>query len=428
MNQYIVIVTLIGLATFAMAWMPKISEKTGISYSIFYILFGFTAYKLLPGFLPDPLPQQNGSLTLHLTELIVIISLMGTGIKIDRAFSFRKWAIPLKLVSITMLLCIGITTLLGYYFLGLGLASALLLGAALAPTDPVLASDVQVGPPNEAARSETKFALTSEAGLNDGVSFPFVWLAITVGLANAGSEPNFLHWLGYDLIYRLVAGVALGFLAGKAIGFMVFKVADKYKTLQTRDGLLAVASTLLVYGLTEMIHGYGFIAVFLCAITLRHYEKGHEYHEELHSFSDQTERILISILLLLLGGTFAMGILKPLTWQMIAFVVAFLLLIRPLSGLLGLLKTKIQWKEKLAISFFGIRGMGSVFYLAFAMNEFEFPFEDELWAIVALTILISILLHGFTASSVMKKLTYTPGTKKGRSGAVENLSEEVVTG
>jgi NhaP-type Na+/H+ or K+/H+ antiporter len=428
MNQYIVILTIIGLATFAMAWMPKISEKTGISYSIFYILLGFAAYKFLPEFLPDPLPQQNRSLSLHLTELIVIISLMGTGIKIDRAFSFRKWAIPLKLIGITMLLCIGITTLLGYYFLGLGLASALLLGAALAPTDPVLASDVQVGPPNEAARSETKFALTSEAGLNDGVSFPFVWLAVTVGLTQVGRAPDFLHWFGYDLLYRLVAGLALGFLAGKAIGFLVFKVADKNKALHTRDGLLAVAATLLVYGVTEMIHGYGFIAVFLCAITLRHYEKGHDYHEELHSFTDQTERILVSILLLLLGGTFAMGILKPLTWEMTLFVAVFLLLIRPLSGLLSLLTAKIQWKEKLAISFFGIRGMGSVFYLAFAMNEFDFPYEDELWAIVALTILISILLHGFTASSVMKKLTYTPGTKKGTTVAAKNPSEEVVTG
>jgi NhaP-type Na+/H+ or K+/H+ antiporter len=424
MDQYIVIITLIGLATFAMAWMPKISEKTGISYSIFYILLGFAAYKFIPGLLPDPLPQENRSLTLHLTELIVIISLMGTGIKIDRAFSFRKWAIPLKLVSITMVLCIGITTLLGFYFLGIGLASALLLGAALAPTDPVLASDVQVGPPNEAARSETKFSLTSEAGLNDGVSFPFIWLAITVGLAKAGSAPDFLHWFGYDLVYRLVAGVALGFLAGKAIGFMVFKVADKYKTLHTRDGLLAVALTLLVYGITEMIHGYGFIAVFLCAITLRHYEKGHEYHEELHSFTDQTERILVSILLLLLGGTFAMGILKPLTWQMMLFVAGFLLLIRPLTALLGLLTTKIQWKEKLAISFFGIRGMGSVFYLAFAINQYDFPYEDELWAIVALTILLSILLHGFTASSVMKKVTYTPGNGKGKAGKEKILAEK----
>lgn len=133
----------------------------------FYLLAGILLYTFLPTYLPDPLPQNNETLTLHLTELIVIISLMGAGLKIDREFSFKRWASPLKLIGKTMLLCIAITTFLGYYFLGLGLASATLMGAVLAPTDPVLAADVQVGPPNEPGKSETKFVLTSEAGLTE---------------------------------------------------------------------------------------------------------------------------------------------------------------------------------------------------------------------------------------------------------------------
>src|SRR4028119_1468071 len=134
MDKYIVLLTVIGLAAFAMAWMPEITKRTGISYSIFFVLAGVLIYALFPGYLPVPLPRLYQESTLHLTEMIVIISLMGTGIKIDRSFSIKRWASPLKLISIAMLLCIGAAALLGYTFLHFDLASAVLLGAVLAPT------------------------------------------------------------------------------------------------------------------------------------------------------------------------------------------------------------------------------------------------------------------------------------------------------
>lgn len=404
MNQYLIILIIVGAAVFSVAWMPRISKKTGISYAVFYVLIGFLLYLAAPAFLPNPLPQRNEKLTLHLTELIVIISLMGTGIKIDRKFSFKTWSSPLKLIAFTMLLCIGAATLLGYYFLSLGLASATLLGAVLAPTDPVLASDVQVGPPNDQTKSEVKFALTSEAGLNDGIAFPFTWLAITIGMVLSGKESSYYNWFALDVIYRIVVGIIIGFICGKGLGWLIFTVSKKFDTLKTRDGLVAVAATLLVYGITEIISGYGFIAVFICAITLRHFEKEHHYHDELHSFTDQVERLLLCLLLIVFGGTLAMGILNPLTWKMVVFVVIFLFVIRPVFGWLALSNSNLQVKEKLAVGFFGIRGMGSIFYLAFAVGEFDFIYQDELWAIVSFTILLSILVHGLTATSVMRHL------------------------
>lgn len=404
MDQYLIILVILGAAIFSVAWMPGVSKKTGISYSVFYVAIGFILYCLVPDFLPDPLPQKNENLTLHLTELIVIISLMGTGIKIDRKFSFKSWSSPLKLVGFTMLLCIGAATAMGYYFLGLGLASAVLLGAVLAPTDPVLASDVQVGPPNDGMKSETKFALTSEAGLNDGVAFPFTWLAITVGFILTGKEGSFFDWFAFDVIYRIIAGILIGILSGRGIGILLFRFSKKYEILQTRDGLVAVAATLLVYGITEIIHGYGFIAVFICAITLRHFEKDHQYHDKLHSFTDQIERLLVCLLLIIFGGTLAMGILKPITWKMVLFSAFFLLLVRPIFGWLALSNAKMKNRERLAIGFFGIRGMGSIFYLAFGFSKFNFNHQDELWAIVSLTILFSILIHGLTATTVMEYL------------------------
>lgn len=399
------LVAIIGLAVFGMAWMPVLSKKIGISYSIIYVAGGALLYTLVPaGVLPEPLPQEHENVTLRLAELVVIISLMGTGIKIDRPFSFKTWKAPLMLISVAMLACIGIAALAGYAWLRLDLASAVLMAAVLAPTDPVLASDVQEGPPNEKIKSETKFSLTAEAGLNDGMAFPFVWLAITLASIASGSEESLLRWFGIDLVYRIAAGVLTGYLTGKAIGFLIFTLSKKYSFLHTRDGFLAIAVTLLVYGITEMLSGYGFIAVFVTAITLRHYEKGHDYHAELHSFTDQAERLLVAVLLILFGGALVSGILSALNWRMVLFTCCFLFVIRPVFAYISLYAVKLPRVEKLAISFFGIRGMGSVFYLAFAFHELDFGLEDELWSIVSFTIVCSIVLHGLTANPIMKYL------------------------
>ncbi|GAA0880831.1 cation:proton antiporter [Algoriphagus jejuensis] len=405
MDPYILVITLIGLATFTMAWMPTISKRTRISYSVFYLVGGFLIYFFFSESLPSPLPQQNQTLTLHLAELIVIISLMGAGLKIERPFSFAAWTAPIRLLTVAMLLCIAIAALFGYFLLGLGLASSVLLGAVLAPTDPVLAADVQVGPPNDKkTSSETQFSLTAEAGMNDGMAFPFTWLAITLGLMSVGEGGGLSHWFSFHLLYRIGMGVAIGGVLGYGIAYLVFDLAKKHRFLHTRDGFLAIASTLLVYGVTEAAHGYGFIAVFVCAVVLRSYERNHRYHDHMHSFTDQIERLLVALLLILFGGALYSGILQALDWKMVGFVLAFLFVIRPLAAYLSLIGSGIHPQEKLAISFFGIRGMGSLFYLAFALEEFDFASSEELWAMVSLTVALSILLHGFTASRVVRRV------------------------
>jgi NhaP-type Na+/H+ or K+/H+ antiporter len=405
METYIIIFILFGLSSFGMAFMPAVTKLTKVSYSVYYVAIGIILYLLMPDVLPSPLPTDNPELTVHLTEIIVIVSLMGTAIKIDRSFSFKKWASPLKLVGIAMLACIITSAVLGYYILEFALSAALLLGAVLAPTDPVLAAEVQVGPPLEDEdANETKFSLTAEAGLNDGMAFPFTWLAIVVAMTAVGDTPDLMHWFGYHVIYKIIAGMATGWLMGKLAAFIIFDIADKYDLLKSRDGFLAISLTLITYGLTEAIHGYGFLAVFVAGYSLRHAEKGHEYHEELHSFSDQVERILLAILLIFLGGTLVSGILDPLTWEMALIVLVFLLVVRPLFAWLALAGSKMRKAERFVISLFGVRGMGTVFYLAYAFRETEFDHKDELWAIAAFTILLSVIFHGFTATSAMERL------------------------
>ena len=400
---YILSIIIIGASVLGMAWMPIINRLTGISYSIFYVFFGmviFTIFKSLP--IPNPIIYPTE--TLHLTELVVITSIMGTGLKIDQPFSLRKWRVPFRLVLITMLLCIGIVFFAGQWAFEFDIASALLLGAVLAPTDPVLASDVQVGPPHEKDKENIRFSLTAEAGMNDGTAFPFVWLAISLAFYGATGHGNFTQWVWFDLVYRLIIGFAFGYIIGRALAYLIFYIPEKKKFIVIKDGFVAIATTLLVYGLTELFNGYGFIAVFVSAITLRNSHMTHRFHKNLHEFTDQIEKILVAIVLLLFGGSLVNGILEHLTLKMALFGIAFLFIIRPLTSLIALIGTKLHIKEKMAISFFGIRGIGSFFYLAFALSTTYFSFANELWSLVSFIVLISIIIHGITASSVMKKI------------------------
>jgi NhaP-type Na+/H+ or K+/H+ antiporter len=403
MNHYLVILTIIGVGILGMAWMPALTAKTRISYSVIHLLLGMLLYSIFD-FLPAPTPRAHPTLTLHLTELVVIVSLMCTGLKIDQKFSFHAWRIPFRLVTITMMLCIAAVTCIGIYYFHMPLATALLLAAVLAPTDPVLATDVQVGDPNEKDRDNVKFSLTAEAGFNDGMAFPFVWLAILIAMYTANGESFMFTWAWKHVVYQILAGLVCGFLLGRVLAYVLFTLSKKFEAFVTEDGFVSVAATLIVYGATELVHGYGFIAVFIAALTLRDYERGHKYHNRMHAFSDQIERILVAIMLILFGGSLVRGIMDSLTWPMAAFGIAFIFVIRPLAGLTGLMGTKLKIQEKLVISFFGIRGMGSLFYLAFAFSTTFFKEQDQLWAIAAFIILISIGIHGLTAGFTFRKL------------------------
>ncbi|KAA5540383.1 cation:proton antiporter [Adhaeribacter rhizoryzae] len=403
MEIYIIIITVIGLAALTMAWLPDLLQKLPVSYSILFVTVGYLMYKFSSE-LPIPAPLQHETLTVHLTEIGVIITLMGTGIKINRAISWKNWKIPILLVSITMLISIGALGFLGWWVLGLAPASALLLGAAMAPTDPVLASEVQVGPPSTEKEDHVRFSLTSEAGMNDGMAFPFTWMAIALALAPATGEDWFWHWLWQDFFYKIIVGVGTGYLLGRILAHLIFILPERFNFPETKDGFVAVAATLIVYGVTETLHGYGFIAVFVAGLTLSRHERPHHFHQELHDFTDQMERLFLVIILLLLGGSIATGLLDALTLPGILIGLTFIFIIRPLGALLTLVGQNITLREKVAISFFGIRGIGSFYYLAFALTKAAFPEEKMLWSVAGFIVLVSVFVHGILASPVMRYL------------------------
>ena len=416
MSSYIICITIIGIASLAMAWMPSLTNKTKISYAIIYVLAGALFFSFIPA-LPDADPLKYQEATLRITELVVIVSIMGTGLKIDESFSLKTWKVPLRLVTITMLLSITAVAWITWYFLGVDISTAILLGAVLAPTDPVLASDVQVGPPLDNEKDNTRFTLTAEAGMNDGMAFPFTWLAVALAAATGPTQETLLHWALIDVLYRIVAAVVVGYGMGKLLAFLVLELPEKKNFVAIRDGFVGVSATLLVYGLTELIHAYGFIAVFITAITLRNSEMHHKYHKKLHSFTDQMEKIFVAIVLILLGGAAVSGILKYLTVPWVIFVLLFLFVIRPVSAFVSTINVRYHFKEKMAISFLGIRGIGSFFYLAFALRQAQFDNAKQLWAVVAFTVLASIIVHGVSATTVIKSLS-------GKYPHIEEITEQ----
>jgi NhaP-type Na+/H+ or K+/H+ antiporter len=325
---------------------------------------------------------------------------MGVGLKIDRPLGWRSWQSTWRLLAITMPLSIAALALGGLWLAGLPLAAAVLLGAVIAPTDPVLATEVQVGAPNTGDEKEENFALTSEAGLNDGLAFPFVNLAVV--LAVVGLTANGLaEWFKFDVVWKIFAGLVVGAVLGHIIAVLVSRLS---KNNPLSDGFVAIALTLFTYGATELANGYGFIGVFVAALMFRQYEREHEYHKALHSFSEQIEQLLMSVMLLLLGIAIGQGLFSVLTWPAMLLGIIFLFIIRPAAGMLGLTGIKASFVTKLKISWFGIRGIGTFYYLAYGLNHANFEEVQAriIWAVAGFIVLVSVFVHGITAYFFMQ--------------------------
>lgn len=418
-ENYNIWLVIIGLALLATTVLPRLLSKLPFTLPMVLLTLGYLAVAL-PFGLDAPDPKEHGDYSEHLTELGVIIAIMGAGLKIDRPPSLKGWEGTWRLLGITMILTIGLAALVGWWVAAFAPATAMLLGAVIAPTDPVLASDVEVGSPGEGSEDEEtedsdnsgkneedelRFSLSSEAGINDGLAFPFTNMAIAMAMAGAAPGNWIGTWLKIHVLYELgvaaIVGLGLGYLLARTLMAM----PSKTQLAKAMTGLGAVAATLLIYGVTEVAGGYGFIATFLGAVTIRNYNRDHEYQEAMHKVIEKSERIFTAGILIALGGAIAGNLLEPLNWTLVLSAILIIFLVRPLSGIIGLIGFKrAPWRERFAISFLGIRGIGSLYYLAYALNEEDFSGKDEIWALVALVVVISIFVHGFTATPITEKM------------------------
>lgn len=442
MGAYEIGLLIIGIALLGTAVLPRLLEHRPLSFPIVYVSLGFILFFFVPEVSINPI--ENAHVTERLTELVVIISLMGAGLKIDRPFVLETWSATWRLLGIAFPLTAGLMALFAWRFLGLLPATAILLGAVIAPTDPVLASGIEAGAPLTELEEEqdprhqwgtVRFSLTSEAGFNDGLAFPLTNLAIAAAgaaLAMGTSWSWLVDWFLIDVLYKIITGAIIGYVIGQLMGRLLFRLpaSESVAEIMVRGeevmaGVEALATTLIAYGITEQLGGYGFIAVFVAALALRHFEWEHNYYVELHDFAVVVERILMATVLVLFGGAIAGGLLAPLTWIEVVVGLTLLVVIRPVAGILSFVGTAAPWPERFVIAFFGIRGIGSFYYLSHALAASSFQeielliAAEELWAFVGFVVLLSIILHGISSSLIMDALDDWRQRSEDTSGSID---------
>ncbi|GHH94230.1 cation:proton antiporter [Streptomyces capillispiralis] len=424
--------TLLGAGALGAAVLPRVVARRPLSLPLVFLVCG-VGLQLSRVPLPGIDPVSDRVWVEHVTEICVLVSLMGAGLALNRPFGRRGWRGTWRQLGITMPLTIAAVGALAWGVLGWPVAAALLLAAVLAPTDPVLASEVRVGAPTDSEHDEdeVRFTLTSEAGLNDGLAFPFVLAA--VALAAAGGRVTgggVAHWALVEVAYKCAVGVCAGLAVGALLGWLFFRAGWRTMRLsEHREGFVAIGATFLAYGVTELAHGYGFLAVFVTACRIRAAERAHGFHTVLHDFVEQVERLLTAALLFLLGVFVAQGGLAALTWLDALVGLLLLWVVRPLAAWAAQLGTPAGPRERLVIAFFGIRGIGSLFYLAHALGHSGFGVAAErLWAVVTFTVLASVVLHGVSATPVISRLDRLRRRRARAGGAGPEPDEDEVAG
>jgi sodium/hydrogen antiporter len=416
-----------GVSLLLAVVLPTVLRRIALSAPLVLVAVG-ALIGLLPFTGTDPFdPSEHRAAIEHVAEVTILIALMGVGLALDRPLSlrdrsgWRRWSSTWKLLGIAMPLTIGGIFLLGWWALGIAPAAALLLGAALAPTDPVLASDVQVEGPNVEEEAEeideedeVRFALTSEAGLNDGLAFPFVYAAVFLVTKGAVSGWG-LQWVAWELVGKVLLGVVVGVGVGWLLGQVAFRSrARSLRVAETGEPLMALAAVLLAYGASEVVGGYGFLAVFACAMTIRSAERNHDYHALMHQVVERLERLLTLLVLLFLGIGLTHGLLGNLDWRGVLLAILIVFVIRPVAGWLALSVGRrgvggrpddaLERRERIVTAFFGVRGVGTVYYLAYAFGQASFPEQRWLWSTATFTIVLSVVVHGIAVTPVMTAL------------------------
>ena len=414
-----------GLVLIVMALSSSLLKRLPLTSALLYLAIGFLLARFTPDLLRIDLFKQTALLE-HISEAAVLVSLFTAGLKLRTPFSNERWQLPVRLASLAMLLTVGMLAAAGVFLLGLPLGAAILLGAVLAPTDPVLASDVQVEHAGD--RDRLRFTLTGEAGLNDGSAFPLVMLGLgLLGLHDLGTAG--WRWLAIDVLWATVGGLAVGWLLGLLVGRLVIYLRREHREAIGYDEFLSLGLIALAYGAALLLQSYGFLAVFAAGLALRRVEHGttggqhigDAYEiakhvgaeaaatdpatapaylaESVLSINEQLERIGEVVVVVLIGGMLA-TVRVPLValW----FVPLLLLIIRPLAVTLSLLGSRTSLLQRGLMAWFGIRGIGSVYYLMYAISHGLVPAQAMLLAqLTLITIATSAVVHGISVTPLM---------------------------
>jgi len=417
----------------------SVLKRLPLSVAMVYLAAGVLVGPAVLGLLyVDPV-DQSGVLE-RITEVAVVVALFSAGLKLRPPLTDPRWRVPLRLATVSMTVTVGLIAAVGMLGMGLSPGAAILLGGVLAPTDPVLASDVQVERPTD--RDRLRFSLTGEAGLNDGTAFPFVMLGLgLLGVREIGAWG--WRWLAMDVLWAIAGGLAVGSAMGMAVGRFILYLRSEHREAVGLDDFLGLGLIALSYGAALFLQVYGFLAVFAAGLALRRIERTRTGADEppqdirlssqaedvvevatdptrapaymaqaVLAFSEQLERIGTVAVVVLLGGMLSQ---TYLTSDAFWFAPLLFLVIRPLSVYVGLMGADVTPTRRRLISWFGIRGIGSVYYLAYAI-EHDLPREvsEQLAALMLAVVVTSVVVHGVSVTPLMNR--YTLAAQEERDG------------
>ena len=346
------------------------------------------------------------------TEVAVLISLLTAGLQLKPQWHHYLRA-PIPMASVTMVVTIAGVAVVGMMMLDLPLGAAILLGAVLAPTDPVLASDVQVKHHQDTDR--LRFALTGEAGLNDGAAFPFIMLGLGLLGHHQLGEYGW-RWITVDLLWATTAGLGVGWVSGYSVSRVAVWIRRQANSPAACEEALTLGLIGLSYGAALLLHAYGFLAVFAAGVAMRRYAERQSDDEQpdklMHTVTEVNDQFghIIEVAVVVLVGVLATSYWTMTSDWWIAMLVFFLF--RPFGVLLALATKDIRFSQKILISLFGIRGIGSLYYLSYAISHgLEEPIANRLTGIVLTTITLSIMIHSNAASLMMRRYAEKDDTK-----------------
>ncbi|MBA2350280.1 MAG: cation:proton antiporter [Burkholderiales bacterium] len=429
---YALIGALLIFAVVTRSFAQRVSMNTTMLYLAVGYALGPAGWSVLA---VDPV--EHSWFIERMTEIVVIISLFSAGLTLSLPLRDARWKIPLSLAFVSMMLTVAAIAAVGVLALDLPLGVSILLGAILAPTDPVLASEVQLT--NARDRDRLRWGLTGEAGLNDGTAFPFVMLGLgLLGLHEVGGFG--WRWLAVDLVWAIAGGLAIGWGAGYAVGRLVLYLRSYHRAAVGFDEFIALGLIALSYGVALLLSTYGFLAVFAAGLALRRVErrlnKDDESVEadaddvraegrpggddaathpatapaymarEVLNFNQQTEHIGELIVVVFVGAMLSAAYLTTFTlW----FVPLLFVVIRPLCAWLGLLGSPTTKPQRALIAWFGIRGLGSIYYLSYAIQHgLPAEYAEQLSSVVLTVVAASIIVHGFSVAPLMRFYSATP--------------------
>lgn len=432
---------LVGVLLLLMALSSAYLRRLPVSTSAIYLAVGAVLGPLGFAFVDIDIVASVGWFE-RLAEIAVIVSLFVGGLRLRLPIGDPAWRAAYILAGPVMLLSIAGVALFAHFILGLSPALALLIGAILAPTDPVLASAISVSEARDEDRM--RYGISAEAGLNDGMAFPFVVFAL-LWAEHDGFGSWAAEWALHRVLWAIPAGLLLGFFLGRGLGRFAIYLRSRNRDTTAPSDFLALALIALSYVAAEAIGAWGFLAVFAAGVGLRGAEikvvrnRPHPEHRrrvevgddrgelphppaedmvssrveeeeldepavaagvlvsEVISFGDTVERLLEAMLVVIVGVAIATY------WSLAAvpLALALLFLIRPLATLICLIGSPTTVVQRSLMGWFGIRGIGSLYYLSYALSHRPGPEVEAAIPFTITAIALSVLLHGITGQPIL---------------------------